>query len=410
MNHVPTFDFFDAETLIAPFAFYAQAHRSHPVIKVEDRDWYCVFSSELVKEVIRRVEDFSSDFGDVTGGTRAEDPEIKAAAQGGHPTLNTLVTADAPLHTASRKLVNKAFSKPLIDAMEADIRAIAEALIDRAEPGKPFDLVNDFAIPFPIEVIRNMLGMQEADPVDMKRWSVAVLDRSGGLIDRERELECARDIVDFQKTTMEIIARRRSRKQDDLISELVDGQMEGGRPITDLEVLAIIMQLMPAGNETSTVGITRGMALLIAHPDQQRLARADFGLIPNMIEEILRIEAPAQAIMRRTRHATVLGGVELPAGVMIWGGIGAANRDPAAFDDPDAFDIRRRGAADHLSFGRGIHSCLGNMLARKEMLVAFETIFTRWKNVRLAPGASLTITPHIANPGVGPLQIEFERG
>jgi cytochrome P450 len=411
MSAVPEIRFFERDILSSPFKFYATAFARHPMIKVAGQDVYCVFSDHLVREVIRRVEDFSSDFGSFTMGARAEDPQIKAITGQGWPFVKTLVIADPPVHTRFRKLVNAAFSKRRIDGLERSIRSIAERLLDRAPEGEAFDFVRDFAVPLPVEVISDLLGLRELDIDTVKRWSDAILERFGGrgLIDRERELQCAREILAFQRAMMAFIAKRRAGRESDLISDLASAKLEDERPLDDVEILSVLQQVMAAGNETTTIALTRGLLLLIAHPDQQQRARKDFGRIPAMVEEILRIESPAQSVWRITRGATTLGGVRLPAGTMVMARVGAANRDPEAFTDPERFDIDRKDVSNHIAFGRGIHTCLGNLLARKELVVGFQTIFSKLDNIRVAAGASTEFLPDLVHPSLPSLPIEFTR-
>jgi cytochrome P450 len=206
---------------------------------------------------------------------------------------------------------------------------------------------------------------------------------------------------------MGLIADRRRQPQDDLLTDLVNVQVAGERPLSDVEVLSILQQIIPAGNETSTVALTRGLLLLIKHPDVYHRVQDDFALIPNMIEEMMRIEAPAQGIIRITARDTTLGGVDIPAGAQILVRVGAANRDPRVFNDPEKFDIDRRNARSHLSFGRGHHGCLGMMLARKELTIAYEEILTRFDDFRIVEGSDLQFSASMITPSMRSLPITF---
>jgi cytochrome P450 len=411
MKIVPEVDFFQPETLASPFEFYEQAFHCHPMVKVSGHDVYCVFTDKLVKEVIDRIEDFSSDFGPFTMGARANDPEINAIIEAGWPFVKTLVISDPPEHTRYRKLVNKAFSKPRIDRLEASIRTIAERLLNQATQKARFDFVAEFAVPFPVEVICDLLGLRELGVETVKRWSDAILEQSGGrgLIDRERELHIAREILAFQRSMMDICNARRAHGKADLITDLVNARVEGERPLDDAELLSILKQIMAAGNETTTIALTRGLLLLIKNPDQQSLARQDYGRIPAMVEEIVRIESPPQSVWRVVAHDTVLDGAVIPKGAMVMARTGAANRDPAVHSNPGKFDIQRENAANHVAFGRGAHTCLGNMLARKELTVAFETIFETMDEIQVAEGSDLTYVADLVHPYLARLPITFSR-
>jgi len=407
MASAPEIDYVNPDVLSNPFEFYKEMQARSPVIKVKGQDLYCVFSAGLIKEILRDTARFSNQFGDFMVGRRKDDPEIKAISAQGWPFVDTLLTADAPVHTRFRKLVNMAFSKPRIDAMQSNIRAIVDRLLDAVVAQGHCDFVQDFAVPFPIEVISGEVGLTHVDKATVKRWTTAIADRLGGMIDRDREIECAREVVDFQKTVMAIIRARRVAREDDLLSDLVDARIDGERPLDDVEVLSIVQQLMAAGNDTSTAAMIRGLLLLIRHPDQQAIARANPALLPNVVEEILRTESPGQSIFRITTEPVTLGGVEIPAHAMVMVVVGAANRDPEAFDRPEVFDVQRKNSHTHMAFGRGIHACIGSSLARRELLLAFRGIFARMDDIRIADGADATLTPHLVAPSLTSLPIVF---
>jgi cytochrome P450 len=407
MASAPEIDYVNPAILSNPFDFYQHMQAHSPVIKVKGQDLYCVFSSALIKEVLRDTANFSNQFGDFMTGRRKDDPEIKAITAKGWPFVETLLTADAPVHTRFRKLVNMAFSKPRIDAMEAHIRSISDRLLDQVVAAGHCDFVQDFAIPFPVEVISGQVGLAHIEMTTVKRWTTAIADRLGGVIDRDREIECAKEIVDFQQTAMAIIQQRRITRADDLLSDLVEASVDGERPLDDVEILSILQQLMAAGNDTSTAALIRGLLLLVRNPEQQAIIRADPALLPNMVEEMLRTESPGQSIFRITTGPVTLGGVDIPANSMLMVVVGAANRDAEAFDRADAFDVRRSNPHTHLAFGRGIHACVGSSLARRELLLAFKGIFARMDDIRIADGADATLTPHLVAPTLTSLPIVF---
>jgi cytochrome P450 len=400
-------DFLDPQILSSPFEFYAKAFESHPVIKIPGLPIYAVFSYELVTEVMDRVGDFSSNFAAFMQGRKPDNAAIQAIMSKGWPFVDTLLTADPPVHTRYRKLVNLAFSGPRINKMEAKIRSLVISLLESIARRGACDFVTDFALPFPIQVISETIGIGEVSKAQVKKWSDAISDRIGGLMNEDRELQSAREVVEFQQAMMGLIADRRRRPQDDLLTDLVNVQVAGERPLSDVEVLSILQQIIPAGNESSTVALTRGLLLLIKNPDVYRRVQEDFALIPNMIEEMMRIEAPAQGIIRITARDTRLGGFDLPAGAQILVRVGAANRDPRVFKDPEKFDIERRNARSHLSFGRGHHGCLGMMLARKELTIAYEEIMARFEGFRIVEGSDLRFSASMITPSLRSLPITF---
>jgi cytochrome P450 len=333
---------------------------------------------------------------------------VTAELEKGWPQRNTLLTADPPVHTRFRKLVNLAFSMKRVDAIEAQIRGIAERLIDAFPADGRIDFVHDFAVPLPVAVIASQIGIHD-DVATVKRWSDAFADRLGGMISKERELECAREVVEFQHAMKAQIDARRASRTEDLLSDLVHATVEGEQPLDDAEILSILQQLMVAGNETTTSTLAGGVLLLIQNPDQQAKVRADRRLVGNMVEEMLRLESPTAGLWRVVKQDAELGGVAIPAGSMMMLRFAAANRDPAKFENPDAFDVARKNARSHLAFGRGIHMCVGNMLSRKELAVAFDVLFDRIARFELTPDADLGHVPNMLLRGLRRLDIIAEK-
>jgi cytochrome P450 len=400
-------DFFAAEVLADPFAAYRQGLIESPVYAVPGTDVTMVLSYALVAEAAARVDDFSNDFGAILAGTRSADPEVVAVLDKGWPMRDTLLTADPPDHTRFRKLVNLAFSMKRVDALEAHVRAIVTALIDGFIDRGSCDFVAEFAMPLPVQLITEQIGIDRTDFATVKRWSDAFADRLGGMISHERELECAADVVEFQHAMKARIDERRAAPRDDLLSDLVNAQVDGERPLDDAELLSILQQLMVAGNETTTSALAGGLVQLIRHPDQAEKVRANPALIRNMVEEVLRTESPTAGLWRVVRRDTELGGVPLKAGSMLMLRFAAANRDPARFENPDMFDVERKNANSHIAFGRGIHMCVGNMLSRKEMAVAFDELLKRLDRIAIPDEAALTYPPNRLLRGLSALPITF---
>ena len=399
-------NFFAPEVLEDPFGFYQAAIGESPVFKVPGSNIHLVLSHALVSEACSRIDDFSSDFSAVLAGMRSADPDVVAELAKGWEQRNTLLTADPPEHTRFRKLVNLAFSMKRVDAMEADMRGIVRELLMTMLAKPRFDFVADFAVPLPVAVIAEQIGLSRADTPTVKRWSDAFADRLGGMITKERELECAREVVEFQHAMKAKLDERRAAPTDDLLSDLVNARIDGERELDDAELLSILQQLMVAGNETTTSTLAGGALLLLDNPDQLAKVTADPKLIGNMVEEMLRLESPSAGLWRVVKRDAELGGVTVPAGSMLMVRFAAANRDPARFADPDTFDVTRANARTHLAFGKGIHMCVGNMLSRKELMVAFEELVPQLAGLRLVPGAPLTHVPNMLLRGLARLDLE----
>ncbi|NBS23712.1 MAG: cytochrome P450 [Altererythrobacter sp.] len=406
----PAGNLFAPETLVDPFDYYREAHEAGVKLEfVAEANAWVVYSYELVSEVTAKPEIYSNDFASLMG---AADDEIDAILAEGWDNPPTLLTADHPIHTRNRKLVNLAFSAPRVNAIEADMRKKSIELIAKMAEKGSGDFVEDFAIPLPVAMIAQQIGLDN-DPKQVKDWSDAAVDRFSQLISRERELECARSFVDYQRYMKGLIDDRRANGGDDLLTDLVEARVEGETPLTDEEIMSIMQQFMVAGNETTTSTIAGGLLQLIRNPDQMAKAKAAAGardpkLIQNMVEEMLRYESPSAGIWRVVKEDVELGGEKIAAGSMLQVRYAAANRDPAKFEDPDAFLIDRKNARAHLAFGKGPHMCVGNMLSRKEMFVAFDELLERLDNFQLADEGGITVLPNIMLRGVTKLPITYE--
>ncbi len=404
---VQPIDFFSAEVLADPFAAYQQALAFCPVYPVPGAGVTMVLSYELIAEATARIDDFSNDFSAILSGLRSADPDVMAILDKGWPQQDTLLTADPPNHTRFRKLVNLAFSMKRVEALEAHMRHIATRLIDGFIGKGECEFIRDFSMPLPVQLITEQIGIDRTDFATVKHWSDAFTDRLGGMISKERELECAAEVVEFQHAMKKKIDARRAQPCDDLLSDLVNAQVDGERPLDDAELLSILQQLMVAGNETTTSALAGGLVQLIRNPDQADKVRADPSLIRNMVEEILRTESPTAGLWRVVKRDTELGGVPLKTGSMLMLRFAAANRDPARFANPDAFDVERKNASSHLAFGRGIHMCVGNMLARKELAVAFDELLRRLDQFEIADETAMTYPPNMLLRGLSALPIRF---
>lgn len=408
----PQGNVFAPETLIDPFDHYRAMHEAGVAIEhLEGMNTYVVYSYDLCGEATTKPEIFSNDFTALMG--READEDIQAILAEGWPDLPTLLTADHPVHTRNRKLVNLAFSAPRVNAIEADMRQksieLIEAFADRGE----CEFVEEFGVPLPVAMIAGQIGLDD-DPKRVKRWSDAAVDRFSQMVDHSRKLECARSLVEFQHYMKGLIDDRRANGGNDLLTDLVEARIEGETPLSDPEIMSLMQQFMVAGNETTTSTLAGGLLQLIRNPDQMAKAKAAAGgrdpkVIGNLVEEALRYETPTAGMWRIVKQDTELGGMAIPAGSVVQLRYAAANRDPSKFSDPDRFDIERTNARTHLSFGKGPHMCVGNMLSRKEMLVAFDELLERLDNFAVADEKEIRILPNILLRGVTHLPITFTR-
>ncbi len=413
MNTIAASSFFEPQVIADPFDYYRAWLPESPVVQLSE-GMFLVLSYEHCAQATGDVETFSNNFQGTLSGAMAEDSDVAAILAEGWPQVDTLLTADPPTHTRFRKLVNLAFSMKRVAAIEEDMRGVVIDLIEKMAEKGHADFVRDFAIPLPVAMIARQIGMTEGDLDKVKCWSDAFVDRLGRMIPKERELECAREVVEFQHFVKAKIDHRRAAQTDDLLSDLVRAEVEGERPLEDAEILSIMQQLMVAGNETTTSALAGGLLQLIENPDQmsKAVSAVDDGnerAIVNLVEEVLRTESPTAGMWRMVRKDTELGGLKISKGAMVQLRYAAANRDPAKYTDPDRFDIERANARSHLAFGKGIHMCVGNMLSRKEMAVAYTELLKRLTDFRVAVGHVPSWPPNMLLRGLTTLPITFRR-
>ena len=286
---------------------------------------------------------------------------------------------DPPDHTRLRGLANLAFTPPQIAKMEDRIRATAHALLDELGDSNEFDLMANFANLLPVLVIAEMLGVPTEDREQFKAWSDQIIrgiEPNLSASELSALLDTAEALADYFAP---IIEDRRRDPRGDLISRLVGAEDEGNRLSND-ETQITLRLLLVAGNETTTNLIGNGLKALLEHPEQLQLLREQSELIPNAIEELLRYDSPVQIDVRRMVEGTEIGERQGKKDSLVTPLIGAANRDPQAFADPDRLDITREDSGN-ISFGRGIHHCLGAPLARLEAAVAFEVLLERFDEI-----------------------------
>ncbi len=298
-------------------------------------------------------------------GDRAE------AGMGGDEFLmaQTMITTDPPDHERLRRVVNRAFTPRSIAAIEPRVREVARELLAPLAGGEPFDIVAEFAGPLPTIVIAELLGVPAEDASQFRLWSDAVT----GTDPRSRlsNEESQRYRIQLRQYLADQVDARKGAPTDDLIGRMVEANAE--QIMTDDEVVAACVLLLIAGNETTMRLISNMTLALSRHPDQLELLVDDFDRLPAGVEETLRYDSPVQMLFRASKEDAVVGDVEIPKGQFVLTMLGAANRDPDAFDHADVYDVERDENL-HVAFGHGIHYCLGAPLARRETRIAFEEL------------------------------------
>jgi cytochrome P450 len=393
-----------------PYDYYDVLREQAPVYYDPNLKVYIVSRYDLLMEAIRNTDVFSNIGSQAPAEMRAPPPEVKEIERQGWPKVNTMVTNDPPSHTRYRKMVDYAFTPKRVRAMKPYMDEIVNMLIDRFIGRGEVELVTEFAVPVPLYVIADQLGVPRADAPKFKIWSDASVAPLGLMLTDEQWIDSARKVQEFQRYFVAALDERRASPRDDLLSALLEVRDDDGKPLDNGELLSIISQVLVAGNETTTNSIAAGMTLLIDNPEQQRLLREDPARIPTFVEETLRLESAVQGLFRVVKEDTELGGYAIPKGARLMLRYAAANRDAAKFACPHQLDVERSNSGAHLAFGAGIHHCLGAQLARYEMIASFEAILARMDKLAYAPARnSFEHHPHLCLRGLKELWITFER-
>ncbi len=292
----------------------------------------------------------------------------------------TILQMDAPNHKIQRALVSPAFRSRVLERWEVElVRSVVDDLIDKFAGRGHADLVRELNFGFPVQVISRILGLPMKDYPQFQRWTVELISVAANW---DRALLASAQLAEY---LTDVLNQRRAEPADDLISDLVVAEVEGER-LSDEEILSFLRLLLPAGVETTYRATGNVLFGLLQHPEQLEALRADRALFAPAFEESLRWEPPVTMILRRTLRDAELGGVTIPEGTDVGLFLGAANRDPRRYDDPDTFNMFRE-AQQHVGFGFGVHMCLGMHLARMESRVAVNALLDRFDDIRFDAGA-----------------------
>ena len=346
-----------------PFPVYDQIRSASPVFREPATGLWMVFDYDGVNRVLNDHDAFSSKYGP-----------------------DWLILSDPPRHTKLRALLSKAFTPRSVANLEQRIRQLSRSLLDQTTGRAEMDLAADYAIPLPMLVIAEMLGIRAGDQPQFKRWTDVMVNMSHAIT---RDEKAARAESEFKAATVEMNAyvsgllnERRATPKDDLLTRLAEAEVDGAR-LTQAEILGFFQLLLLAGSETTTNLINNAFLCFAENPGQLANLRAEPNLLPAAIEEVLRYRSPLQWMYRITKRDVEMNGQVIPAGKMVFAMIGSANRDPKQFANPERFEITRD-PNPHIAFGHGIHFCLGAPLARLEGRIALSDLLDRVKHFELA--------------------------
>ena len=389
-----------ADFLANPYPVYARLRETDPVKRMPDGPVLLTRHADLVA-VYRDAHTFSSDkqveFGPKYNHAPFNAPPYTTA--GGVAPLyehhtHSLVFNDPPLHTRVRRIIMGALTRRAIDGMAPGLVTLVDSLLDRLQARGGGDLIEDFASAIPVEIIGNLLGVPHADREPLRGWSLAILGALEPSLTPEQEALGNQSVIDFLDYLRTLVAERRQNPgnpEQDVLTRLIQGE-EGGEALSEVELLQNCVFLLNAGHETTTNLIGNALITLQEWPAQRQRLQADLQaaateeereqILALAVDEFLRFESSNQLGNRRALQACKVGGVDLPEGTLITLCIGAANRDPAQYSEPEMLNLRREGNK-HLAFGFGPHQCAGLSLARLEGRVAIGRFLARFPDYRL---------------------------
>lgn len=416
-------ELFDAkpEAARCPYAAYEEMRSEEAPRWIDRIQAYAVTRYADIEEILRTPEKFSSALASGPGSVTplakrvVEDPAFGEALRAkARRRINlsksaVLLFADPPEHIRQRKLVNKAFTARRVMAMEPGVEKLAHDLIDRFIGDGKAEMVGQFSILMPMTVIADILGVPSEMHPTFKRWSDAFVAGTGSMNLSREEIE---DIViavdEFYDYFRGEIARRQEKPTDDFLSAIVSARIGGETPLTQNEMLQMLVQFLVAGNETTTSLLTSVMFKLVSEPELMAAVRADRALVPKVIEEVLRLESPVQGLFRTATEDVEIAGVDIPRGTNLYLVYGSGNRDPETFAGPEELKFDRSSEGNHLAFGKGEHFCLGAPIARLETRVGITTWLDRTSEIALdCDPADVEYLPSFAQHAIKRLPLRF---
>jgi len=401
---------FDTDSLRCPYHYDKTLRDNAPVYQDPGSGVWVVSTYELVREAHKNDAVFSNEFTLALGSAVQLDDEVTEAMK---KTYNlgkgTLLTIDDPQHKTYRDEMRDFFLAKNVEKFRPWISDFAQKLVEDIPAGKPYNFIDQFSRPLPLSVIMHVLGI----PLDMFelafKWTVANVTVLSQVADKDTLLDAHAAVKEEYDWFVSALEERRANPRDDLLNHIAHAQYEG-RPLTIEEQLSHCTQFLVAGNETTTATLAEGIRQLCLNPEQEAAVRADRSLIPNLVEETLRLASPTSNMWRLCKEDYDLGGTTIPAGSMVLLKYFSSNHDANMFDAPMEFDVTRKNAKRHIAFGFGSHVCIGQHLSRLEMIIAWEKLFEMTSSIKLAADpTSLEYMPNILLRGLEELPVVIER-
>lgn len=393
------FDPYSEEFFEDPWEMYRWLRDEEPTYHNERLGFWAVSRYDDCVEVHRDHATYTS-----TRGVSLD--QLRSAAFGELAAgLDSMIMMDPPTHDRMRKLVNRAFTPRRIAAWEPVVEQVIGATLDRLDGASSFDAVVDFSGPFPVEVISTIVGIPAADRQQIRHWTDRMLEREiGNPLPTAAGIDASIRIAEY---VLALVADKRRTPGDDMVTHLIEAEVERDdgtmEHLDDQEITSFVTLLAAAGSETVTKLVGNAVMTFAEHPDELLRLQADPSLAPSAVEEVLRWKAPSQYQGRFSVRDRTFHGRTIPAGNPVLIVTGAANRDERAYDDPDRFDITRQGPLG-ISFGHGVHYCIGAHLARLEGRVAFTELYRRWPGLQVdLDGVQWVHMANVAGPSSVPV-------
>ncbi len=384
-----------------PYSFYDFARSEQPVFYSSVLSGYAITRySDIISILKDSVQYSSKDNLQPIGEYTKETIDVLRT---GFPFVSDLINSDGSRHKFLRAPLQKAFAPAKLKSMEGSIAAIVNRLIDNFINDGQTDIIAEFAYLLPLEVIFTLYGVPLEMIPDFKHWGYQTTKLFSSALSPEEQLECAHNFVSIQQAVANLIEEKRKTPADDLISIIIDSEL------TTPDMVIVLYGLIVAGHKTTSHLIGNTLKVLLEKPGYWKAISENPSIIPGMLEEALRYDAPIPAMIRTNNEEVEIAGVKIPKNSKLFLMYGSANRDENHYQNASEFDIKRfqNQTSDHLAFGHGVHRCIGSGLALMETRIAFELLSKRIPNLRIKPNQELNYIPTLMTRGFTSLIVEW---